>query len=163
MRVSLYGIFRESLESPAPCNGRRKLGEISRINKPFKSPVVRSPAGSSPSTPINTPTRQNSYKRVRSAVAQSPLSLPNHQPKRTRLSVPSGEELREREAQLDLEIAQLESEGLSVEELDHQIDLLHRYNDVKDVAQIVMGRLAELDSVTVKSLHEKYGAPACKD
>ena len=33
--------------------------------------------------------------------------------------------------------------------------------DAKDVAQIVMGRLAELENVTVKSLHQKYGAPHC--
>ncbi len=73
------------------------------------------------------------------------------------------EELRQRETQLDQEIAQLESEGLLVEELDHQIDLLHRYNDIKDIAQLVIGRVAELDSVTVKSLHTKYNAPVDKD
>lgn len=73
--------------------------------------------------------------------------------------MPSLEHLHRREAQLNDEIAQLQSESLSIEELDHQIDLLHRYNDIKDIAQIVMGRLAELDNVTVKSLHEKYGAP----
>lgn len=74
---------------------------------------------------------------------------------------PSLDDLLQREAQLDREIAELHSESLSIEELDHQIDLLHRYNDIKDIAQIVMGRLAELENVTVKSLHEKYGAPLC--
>lgn len=71
------------------------------------------------------------------------------------------DDLREREAQLDREIAELQTESLSIEELDRQIDLLHRYNDIKDVAQIVMGRLAEIENVTVKSLHVKYGAPHC--
>ena len=77
---------------------------------------------------------------------------------RDKLSV---EDLRLKEALLDQEIAELQSESLSIEELDRQIDLLHKYNDIKDVAQIVMGRLAELENVTVKSLHEKYGAPLC--
>lgn len=110
-------------------------------------------------------------KRVRSPI-QSPLSsrisnngsvtpLQFNRLKRARLSTPTLDELRQKEAQLDREIAGLVSENLSIEELDRQIDLLHRYNDIKDVAQIVMGRLAELENVTVKSLHEKYGAPSC--
>ena len=76
-------------------------------------------------------------------------------------SKPSLEELSKHEMELDREIASLQSEGFMVEELDRQIDLLHRYNDIKDVAQMVLGRLAELEGVTVKSLHEKYDAPLC--
>ena len=69
------------------------------------------------------------------------------------------DDLRKRETELDEEIGKLQAEGLVIEELDHQIDRLHRYNDIKDAAQIVMGRLAELTGVTVKSLHLKYDLP----
>lgn len=150
----------------------------SRINRPFKSPFTggkgptTSKAKSSPSIPTPVCLRDDEQnKRMRSPI-QSPLSsrianngavtpLQFNRLKRARLSTPSLDDLRQKEAQLDREIAELVSENLSFEELDHQIDLLHRYNDVKDVAQIVMGRLAELENVTVKSLHEKYGAPHC--
>lgn len=143
-----------------------------RLNRPFKSPMMTttSPAARIQDDLTSTPTETNK-KRARIS-QQSPLSLPAcnstpiPQPKRTRLSiksVASADELRLREAGLDEEIGRLQSEGLSIDELDSQINLLHRYNDIKDVAQIVMGRLAELEGVTVKSLHEKYGAPLCKD
>lgn len=77
----------------------------------------------------------------------------------TQLKKISVEDLHKKESELDQEIVQLQQEGLSIEELDHQIDLLHRYNDIKDIAQIVMGRLAELEGVTVKTLHQKYNLP----
>lgn len=154
----------------------RRSTDSSRLNRPFKSPFTgmkgspRNSEGSSPSTP-KTPCLGNEDKRVKSPV-QSPLSsrsgrnsnvTPYHslRAKRARLSTASVDDLREREAQLDREIAELQTESLSIEELDRQIDLLHRYNDIKDVAQIVMGRLAEIENVTVKSLHVKYGAPHC--
>ena len=142
-----------------------KSRQLSRLNRPFKSPVVKgslqSPATSS----------QNDNKRV---LQQSPLSQQTgikksseNPPKRTKLSLPtkskppSLEELCQHETELDREIASLQSDGFKVEELDNQIDLLHRYNDIKDIAQMVLGRLAELEGVTVKSLHEKYDAPLC--
>lgn len=135
----------------------------------MKAPIVRrddsSPGGGDP-----VPALQ---KRTLSAEQDSPVSSAKEmtsdrqthsRAKRSRISFGTGarslQELLEREAELDRQIAELRAEGLSVEELDEQIDLLHRYNDVKDAAQVVMGRLAELESVTVRSLHEKYGAPA---
>ena len=143
--------------------------------------MVKVPAPSRGEPSPSTPTPSNLHtddknKRNRSTL-QSPLSSrsfgngavtpeQSNRPKRARLSTGmrdklSVEDLRLKEALLDQEIAELQSESLSIEELDRQIDLLHKYNDIKDVAQIVMGRLAELENVTVKSLHEKYGAPLC--
>lgn len=126
----------------------------------------------SPSTPVST-RRMALPKRERCEIASpcspsaeaegSPLQRGNNL-KRARLSLkskPSLDALLQRENKLDREITELQSQGLSIDELDRQIDLLHRYNDIKDIAQIVMGRLAELESVTVKSLHERYGAPLC--
>ncbi|KAJ2889115.1 Swi5 protein [Coemansia asiatica] len=55
----------------------------------------------------------------------------------------------------------LERSGLSVEqarqETDKHIDRLHRYNDIKDVGQVLFGKLAELHGKTVKEMYEKYG------
>lgn len=38
---------------------------------------------------------------------------------------------------------------------DH-ISLLHEYNELKDAAQLVIGKLAAMKQVTVKQLHEDY-------
>lgn len=42
---------------------------------------------------------------------------------------------------------------------EEQMDLLHKYNDVKDAAQIIIGKLADAKAVTFKSIHEDYDLP----
>lgn len=37
------------------------------------------------------------------------------------------------------------------------VDRLHAYNDLKDAAQMLMGRMAEIERVTVRDLYERYG------
>lgn len=39
------------------------------------------------------------------------------------------------------------------------MELLHQYNDVKDAAQVIIGALANVDTKTIKSLHEKFNTP----
>lgn len=41
--------------------------------------------------------------------------------------------------------------------ISSQIDLLHQYNDMKDVGQLLLGRLAELEGKTTKELYSHYG------
>lgn len=40
-----------------------------------------------------------------------------------------------------------------------KIALLHEYNDVKDATQTIIGAVANIDQVTIKSLHLKYNLP----
>lgn len=40
-----------------------------------------------------------------------------------------------------------------------RMNLLHRYNDVKDAAQIIIGVLANLDQTTVRDMHKKFNLP----
>ena len=40
---------------------------------------------------------------------------------------------------------------------------LHEYNDIKDATQVVLGYLADLQGVTVKELHQKFGLPIADD
>ncbi|KAJ1727907.1 swi5-like zinc finger protein [Coemansia sp. Benny D160-2] len=40
---------------------------------------------------------------------------------------------------------------------EEHIDLLHRYNDIKDAGQILFGKLAELKGKTVKEVYMDYG------
>lgn len=39
------------------------------------------------------------------------------------------------------------------------MDLLHEYNEIKDGTQIIIGALANVDNITIKSLHEKFNMP----
>ncbi|KAF0295650.1 tRNA (guanine(10)-N2)-methyltransferase [Amphibalanus amphitrite] len=59
-------------------------------------------------------------------------------------------------AAADAELARLEAAGCRAEQLPLYIDALHGYNEIKDAAQLVMGRIAELDGVTVRSVHQRY-------
>ena len=74
--------------------------------------------------------------------------------------VPPEEELKyllEKEKELDEEIEVLENQGYRVSELQSHIKKLHKYNDLKDTAQVIFGHLAELEQVSLKSIHIKYG------
>uniref|UniRef100_A0A2K6UPI9 DNA repair protein SWI5 homolog n=1 Tax=Saimiri boliviensis boliviensis TaxID=39432 RepID=A0A2K6UPI9_SAIBB len=47
--------------------------------------------------------------------------------------------------------------GYSVDELEDHITQLHEYNDIKDVGQMLMGKLAMIRGVTTKELYPEFG------
>ncbi|XP_059812640.1 DNA repair protein SWI5 homolog [Hypanus sabinus] len=65
--------------------------------------------------------------------------------------------LKKKSEELDRQIAELISEGYTLEELDQHIDQLHEYNDIKDVGQILLGKLALVRGVTIKDLYGEFG------
>ncbi|XP_027279418.1 DNA repair protein SWI5 homolog isoform X2 [Cricetulus griseus] len=67
------------------------------------------------------------------------------------------QKLKEKRDMLDKEISQLVKEGYRVGELEDHIALLHEYNDIKDVAQMLLGKLALTRGVTTKELYPDFG------
>ncbi|KAJ2080369.1 swi5-like zinc finger protein [Coemansia sp. RSA 988] len=68
---------------------------------------------------------------------------------------------QELELQKQKRVALLKRAGMDIEQVrqlsDEHIERLHRYNDIKDAAQILFGKLAELKGKTVKEIYEEHG------
>uniref|UniRef100_A0A8C8YRR0 DNA repair protein SWI5 homolog n=1 Tax=Prolemur simus TaxID=1328070 RepID=A0A8C8YRR0_PROSS len=67
------------------------------------------------------------------------------------------QKLKEKNDMLDKEISQLISEGYRVDELEDHIAQLHEYNDIKDIGQMLLGKLAVIRGVTTKDLYPEFG------
>ncbi|KAM4719810.1 DNA repair protein SWI5 homolog [Anableps anableps] len=98
-------------------------------------------------TPFSKFKKVHSHFRSPLQVADSPKVSPEEEVA----------ELQRKKAQLDSEIAQLEEEGYRVEELDQHIDKLHEYNDIKDIGQSLLGRIAALRGTTTRDLYAHFG------
>ncbi|XP_053381148.1 DNA repair protein SWI5 homolog [Mercenaria mercenaria] len=53
------------------------------------------------------------------------------------------EQVKEKLSVINKEIEELKSQGLKEEELHTHIDKLHEYNEIKDIGQLVLGRLGQ--------------------
>ncbi|KAG5834562.1 hypothetical protein ANANG_G00262800 [Anguilla anguilla] len=67
------------------------------------------------------------------------------------------EDLKRKQSELDYEITQLENNGVGIQELEQHVDLLHEYNDIKDIGQTLLGRLAAIRGVTTRDLYTRFG------
>lgn len=57
------------------------------------------------------------------------------------------------EHSLDIELEKLKKKK---KEKDEIMKALHHYNDIKDTTQVVLGRLAIIEGVTVAEIHRNY-------
>lgn len=69
------------------------------------------------------------------------------------------EELTRQEQELDKEIAVLSAQGGSTQATQAEIQALHRYNDMKDLAQTVIDYLACAEQTTVAEIHNRFNLP----
>ncbi|XP_060234751.1 DNA repair protein SWI5 homolog [Meriones unguiculatus] len=63
------------------------------------------------------------------------------------------QKLKEKQGRLDREMTRLAADGYWVMALEDHLSLLHEYKDVKDVAQMLLGKLAVIRGVTTKDLY----------
>ncbi|KAF9072888.1 DNA repair protein [Rhodocollybia butyracea] len=65
--------------------------------------------------------------------------------------------------ELEEQVARLEQElgpGEDAEKIvNKHIKMLHRYNEAKDAAQILIGRLASLKETTIRQIHKDLDLP----
>lgn len=47
----------------------------------------------------------------------------------------------------------------SSKQKEEVMQLMHHYNDIKDATQVVLGKLSNLEGVTLKEIHLKYNLP----
>ncbi|XP_073933986.1 LOW QUALITY PROTEIN: DNA repair protein SWI5 homolog [Castor canadensis] len=123
-------------------------------------PALHSPPTRGPRTPglrRTEPGLNRSFHRA----FRSPRPLPS--PKSGQADGTSEEllhldtqKLKDKRDMLEKEIDQLISEGYSVDELDDHISQLHEYNDIKDVGQMLLGKLAVIRGVTTKELYPEF-------
>ncbi|KAI5937964.1 DNA repair protein SWI5 [Manis javanica] len=122
------------------------------------SPALQTPPRRGPRTPGLRRTQPGPSKSFRGAF-RSPRPSPNSGQadgaSEDSLHLDT-EKLKEKRAMLDKEIAQLMSEGYNVDELEDHIAQLHEYNDIKDVGQMLLGKLAMIRGVTTKELYPEF-------
>lgn len=66
-------------------------------------------------------------------------------------------ELENQLKEMDKQISELRDMGMKQDELQIHIEKLHDYNEMKDIGQMLLGRLAIVENVCTKDLYERYG------
>ncbi|XP_071511030.1 uncharacterized protein [Diadema antillarum] len=166
------------IEGECTSSGSRLLSEISPTTNETGSnstPVIKrcsvstvtnkscSLSGASNSTPTVRLGQQRKFRSVsarkRFGDFKSPLrKSEERQAEETPASVQrDNETLQARLSELDEEIISLQNEGCKEEELQLHIKKMHEYNELKDMAQMLLGRIASLEGVTTRQLHEEMG------
>ena len=146
-RCRLYwkSSINESMQTP------HRPPTTSGLRSAFRSPL----SSGNPSTKARQPFKSPALARKTTpSTSYIPPSIPS---KETPASVRSRIlELKTELDSLEREIAELRG-SYSVEELQTHIDTLHQYNELKDIGQILLGKLAEVEGTTTASLYARYG------
>lgn len=123
-----------------------RIGPPSRKSRmPFKSPARTPDTASAISLSVNTPlsSRKSMSCRVNKDVASTEELTCNVQ------------KLRDKLASVEREMAGL-ADSYSEDELQLHIDKLHEYNEVKDMGQLLLGKMAEVEGTTTTALYEQF-------
>ncbi|XP_039618696.1 DNA repair protein SWI5 homolog isoform X2 [Polypterus senegalus] len=126
----------DETRSTTPCRGRS--AHLSRGLLKRTPGVVSRNLHNSFKSPVQSPCIQNSPKEDHVKIQDEIKNL------------------QKRREELHKQITKLELEGYSVGELDQHIKQLHEYNDIKDIGQMLLGKLATIRGVTTKDLYVEF-------
>ncbi|KAJ3106080.1 swi5-like zinc finger protein [Phlyctochytrium planicorne] len=132
------------------------------VAKPFKSPLI---ARSAKADMLKSPLAKTLKKSSLGSPSVKASSLPGKQDNIDRDGLEMKlEQLSSLELKLRRELSLLIHGDANVVIpddavevlLSEQIELLHAYNETKDFCQLVLGKIAEMRGVTIKSLYPHY-------
>jgi hypothetical protein len=115
--------------------------------------------------PFKSPARIDDSKKTTSdsSVSNTPLSV-RHTPRSSHKGEQCSEQLsrdveklKTQLKEIDRNIEELTESGCRDDELQLHIDALHEYNEIKDVGQMVLGKIAEIEGTTTTALYERFG------
>lgn len=173
---SMQIFWPKSLFESESVKSKGSLEEITQSNSSSNSEVQSTPCtpvqkanplrpvGSSSSSRNSSSRLRGTYRTPFKTPRRVGLSTPKSRSGRVSVSTPlSPQEMEDKLEKLTKELKEVNEELAPLEEkytdedVQDYIDALHEYNEVKDAAQMLMGKLAELQGVTVKKIHEDYG------
>ena len=155
---------KRSVVLSTPRSGIGPPSKRSRL--PFKSPAR---IGSSTSTAMGPSTISTPVGPGQKGTAQTPAASLKLTPSSACALVSEKEprykddlagdvsKMKARLEQVEAEIADLASCGCREEDLQQHIDALHRYNEMKDAGQLLLGKMAELEGTTTTALYHRFG------
>ncbi|XP_052789285.1 DNA repair protein SWI5 homolog isoform X2 [Mya arenaria] len=88
---------------------------------------------------------------------KSPLQNSNQNQQNLKGADERKADLKKQIDEANKQIQELLDEGYQESELQTHIEKLHEYNEIKDVGQMVLGRLAGMQGVTTRDLYDQYG------
>jgi len=136
--------LRRSLSTPYQKGRRSSSGCFA----PFKSP-----AASSNTKNDSVTNKEETSEKVKQ---QIPCKLNTRQPDDKVTLANEVVQMHQKCQQLDQEIEELRK-SYDEEELPMYVDKLHQYNEIKDIAQMLIGKIAEFERTTTKRLYERFG------
>lgn len=69
------------------------------------------------------------------------------------------QELKENLATSSIEFTKTSNHTDSTVLYKKYIEKLHKYNEIKDATQCLLGKLAEINKCTINEMHSNYGLP----
>lgn len=67
--------------------------------------------------------------------------------------------LKHKEEEIDKEINLLKEQGVPIDDTNAEIEALHKYNEMKDLTQNIIGFVASMECTTLSNVHKRYNLP----
>ena len=118
-------------------------------------PRKRQKQDSNPQLKVDAQNSPDRRKCMTSLKEEGIDSQPDAQSEQSRIEIEISS-LKEESNRLKDKLESLSCECSDLE-MGELLDKLHQYNDIKDVTQILLGKLADFDGIPISSLYSRFG------